>query len=60
NLDKTIDHKALHDTFSTFGHILSCKIATDGSGQSKGYGFVQFETAESAQSAIDQLNGMLI
>jgi polyadenylate-binding protein len=60
NLDKTIDHKALHDTFSTFGHILSCKIATDGSGQSKGYGFVQFETAESAQSAIDKLNGMLI
>ncbi|MCI02118.1 polyadenylate-binding protein 8-like, partial [Trifolium medium] len=60
NLDKTIDHKALHDTFSTFGHILSCKIATDGSGQSKGYGFVQFENAESAQSAIDKLNGMLI
>ncbi|GAU39922.1 hypothetical protein TSUD_05140 [Trifolium subterraneum] len=60
NLDKTIDHKALHDTFSTFGHILSCKIATDGSGQSKGYGFVQFENAESAQVAIDKLNGMLI
>ncbi|CAL5206033.1 unnamed protein product [Lathyrus oleraceus] len=60
NLDKTIDHKALHDTFSTFGHILSCKIATDGSGQSKGYGFVQFENAESAQNAIDKLNGMLI
>ncbi|XP_004499044.1 polyadenylate-binding protein 2-like [Cicer arietinum] len=60
NLDKTIDHKALHDTFSTFGHILSCKIATDGSGQSKGYGFVQFDTEESAQNAIDKLNGMLI
>ncbi|CAK8569494.1 unnamed protein product [Lathyrus sativus] len=60
NLDKTIDHKALHDTFSTFGHILSCKIATDGSGQSKGYGFVQFENSESAQNAIDKLNGMLI
>ena len=27
NLDKSIDHKALHDTF---GHILSCKISTDG------------------------------
>lgn len=60
NLDKAIDHKALHDTFSTFGHILSCKIATDASGQSKGYGFVQFETEESAQTAIDKLNGMLI
>ncbi|KAK7410053.1 hypothetical protein VNO78_00533 [Psophocarpus tetragonolobus] len=60
NLDKAIDHKALHDTFSTFGNILSCKIATDASGQSKGHGFVQFESEESAQNAIDNLNGMLI
>lgn len=60
NLDKSIDHKALHDTFSSFGNILSCKIATDGSGQSKGFGFVQFEDKESAQNAIDKLNGMLI
>ncbi|MED6194903.1 Polyadenylate-binding protein 8 [Stylosanthes scabra] len=60
NLDKSIDHKALHDTFSSFGSILSCKIATDPSGQSKGFGFVQFEKEESAQNAIDKLNGMLI
>ncbi|KAJ0087509.1 hypothetical protein Patl1_08912 [Pistacia atlantica] len=52
--------KALHETFSSFGNILSCKIATDASGQSKGYGFVQFDTEEAAQSAIDKLNGMLI
>ncbi|KAK4599356.1 hypothetical protein RGQ29_009429 [Quercus rubra] len=60
NLDKAIDHKALHDTFSSFGSILSCKVATDANGQSKGYGFVQFESEESAQNAIDKLNGMLI
>ncbi|KAJ9674359.1 hypothetical protein PVL29_023734 [Vitis rotundifolia] len=60
NLDKSIDNKALHDTFSAFGNILSCKIATDPSGQSKGYGFVQFDNEESAQNAIDKLNGMLI
>ncbi|XP_044470296.1 polyadenylate-binding protein 4-like [Mangifera indica] len=60
NLDKSIDNKALHDTFSTFGNILSCKIATDLSGQSKGYGFVQFDNEESAKSAIDKLNGMLL
>nr|KAJ0198597.1 hypothetical protein LSAT_V11C700351620 [Lactuca sativa] len=29
---KTIDNKALHDTVSTFGNILSCKIATDSIG----------------------------
>ncbi|XP_068653747.1 polyadenylate-binding protein 2-like isoform X2 [Aristolochia californica] len=60
NLDKAIDNKALHDTFSAFGNILSCKIATDPSGQSKGYGFVQFDNEESAQIAIDKLNGMLL
>ncbi|KAL8230923.1 hypothetical protein R6Q57_000701 [Mikania cordata] len=60
NLDKTIDNKALHDTFSSFGNILSCKIATDSTGQSKGYGFVQFDTEEASQHAIDKLNGMLM
>ncbi|CAN8270804.1 unnamed protein product [Cochlearia groenlandica] len=60
NLDKSIDHKALHDTFSTFGNIVSCKVAVDSSGQSKGYGFVQYETEESAQRAMAQLNGMLL
>lgn len=60
NLDKTIDSKALHDTFSSVGQILSCKIATVGYGKSKGFGFSVFENAESAKNAIDKLNGMLI
>ncbi|XP_073272715.1 polyadenylate-binding protein 2-like [Primulina huaijiensis] len=60
NLDKEIDHKALHDTFSSFGNILSCKIVTNASGQSMGYGFVQYASDESAQKAIEKLNGMLL
>ncbi|KAL3538857.1 hypothetical protein ACH5RR_002223 [Cinchona calisaya] len=60
NLDKAIDHKALHETFSTFGNILSCKVATDVSGQSRGYGFVQYDSDEAAQKAIEKLNGMLL
>ncbi|KAF5786779.1 putative RNA recognition motif domain, nucleotide-binding alpha-beta plait domain superfamily [Helianthus annuus] len=35
NLDKSIDSKALHNIFSSFSNILSCKIATDGTGQLK-------------------------
>ncbi|THU72192.1 hypothetical protein C4D60_Mb04t09510 [Musa balbisiana] len=60
NLDKTIGNKDLHGIFSSFGNILSCKVATDASGQSKGYGFVQFDQEEAAQNAINKLNGMLV
>ena len=60
NLDNTIDNKALHDTFASFGNILSCKVAQDEFGVSKGYGFVHYETAEGANKAIEKVNGMLL
>ena len=60
NLDESIDHKALYDTFSLFGNILSCKVATDKESKSKGYGYVHYETAEAANEAIAKINGMKI
>eukprot|EP00437_Effrenium_voratum_P003023 CAMPEP_0181433382 /NCGR_PEP_ID=MMETSP1110-20121109/19261_1 /TAXON_ID=174948 /ORGANISM="Symbiodinium sp., Strain CCMP421" /LENGTH=590 /DNA_ID=CAMNT_0023556829 /DNA_START=37 /DNA_END=1806 /DNA_ORIENTATION=- len=60
NLDPNIDNKALYDTFSLFGNILSCKVASDNTGKSHGYGFVHYESETAARQAIEQLNGMQI
>ncbi|XP_060721738.1 uncharacterized protein LOC132852144 [Tachysurus vachellii] len=55
NLDKSIQSVDLFDTFSVFGKIVSCKVV-----ESKGFGYVQFESQEAAASAINRLNGMLL
>lgn len=59
NLEPNIDNKSLYEMFSSFGTILSSKVATDFNGKSKGYGFIQFESESSAKDAINGLNGML-
>jgi len=60
NLDKSIDSKTLHDTFSMFGDILSCRVALDPHGASLGHGFVHYRTEESAKKAIEKVNNMTI
>jgi len=60
HLAKEIDNKLLFDTFSMFGNILSCKVATNSKRESLGYGFVHYETDESALAAIAKVDGKII
>ncbi|XP_024971963.1 polyadenylate-binding protein 2 [Cynara cardunculus var. scolymus] len=60
NLDSSIDNKFLYDTFAVFGTVLTCKVAVNSNGESKGYGFVQFDREEVAQTAIRTLNRKLM
>ncbi|KAG7313717.1 hypothetical protein KOW79_000066, partial [Hemibagrus wyckioides] len=55
NLDWSIDCTSLFDTFSVFRRIVSCKVV-----ESKGFGYVQYESAEAAALAIERLNGKLL
>ena len=48
----------LREFFTQCGNVLSATVITDRfSGQSRGFGFVEMDTAEEAQTAISQLNG---
>ncbi|QRV73284.1 RNA recognition motif protein [Ceratobasidium sp. AG-Ba] len=60
SLEGGIDNMALHDVFKAFGNIFSCKVITDENGNSRGYGIVHYETAESAEAAIKAANGILL
>uniref|UniRef100_A0AAY5L174 RRM domain-containing protein n=1 Tax=Esox lucius TaxID=8010 RepID=A0AAY5L174_ESOLU len=57
---KTIGNKNLYETFSVFGDIYSRKVVYDENGESKGYGYIQYETQASADRATEKLNGMLL
>lgn len=59
-LDAEIDSRTLHDTFEVFGPIASAKVAMDDAGRPLGYGYVQYETEESALAAVERANGMLL
>ncbi|MBS0621103.1 MAG: RNA-binding protein [Verrucomicrobia bacterium] len=48
----------LHDLFASYGPITSVRIVIDKfTGMSKGFGFVEMESSEDAQKAVEALNG---
>ncbi|GAB2228044.1 hypothetical protein Droror1_Dr00009873 [Drosera rotundifolia] len=60
NLDRSITGASLQDAFQKFGTVLSCKIAADENGKSKGFGYVQFEKNESAMAARDAMHDTML
>jgi cold-inducible RNA-binding protein len=58
NLPYSTTQESLSDMFSPFGTVVSSTIITDKmSGRSKGFGFVEMEDDDAAQSAIADMNG---
>lgn len=60
NLDPDTDEKTLYDTFSRFGAVLSAKVMVDEEGKPRGFGFVSFDSFESADAAIEGMNGQYL
>lgn len=57
-LPKNVSEENLKSWFGVYGTIISSKILTLESGESRGVGFIRFDKRSEAQSAIDALNGM--
>jgi nucleolin len=61
NLPSRLCFPELEDLFTPFGTLLSAELMTDPTtGRSRGFGFVEMESAEAAQAAISALNGSVL
>ena len=59
NLTYEVSDSELEELFGQFGSIVSAKVIRDPqSGRSRGFGFVELETQEQAQAAVEELNGV--
>ncbi|GAM90962.1 hypothetical protein ANO11243_090090 [Dothideomycetidae sp. 11243] len=57
NLYFDLTPERMQREFEQFGDVTNCKIVTDASGMSKGFGYIEFDNLESAAKAIEALNG---
>ncbi|KAK3600531.1 hypothetical protein CHS0354_036088 [Potamilus streckersoni] len=57
NLSEDVDDDGLQDMFEPYGKIISAKVMTTFEGKRRGFGFVSFEEPESAERAVEEMNG---
>lgn len=62
NLDPEVDDKLLYDTFGAFGRIIQApKVQRDSdTGVSKGFAFISYDNFQSADMAIECMNGQYL
>lgn len=58
NLSKQVTDVQLNELASPYGKLVSANVATErSSGESKGFGFIEFGTDDEAKAAITGLDG---
>jgi splicing factor 3B subunit 4 len=60
NLDKEVDDQMLYNIFSAFGQILNAKVMLDEANMSRGFGFISYASFDSADAAMEAMNGQFI
>ncbi|KAH9171398.1 hypothetical protein EDB89DRAFT_1972402 [Lactarius sanguifluus] len=60
NLDPSIDSNGLFSHFRKYGQIVSARVMRNENGDSRGFGFVSFQTPDQAADALHQMNGALL
>ncbi|KAJ6691217.1 GLYCINE-RICH RNA-BINDING PROTEIN 3 MITOCHONDRIAL [Salix koriyanagi] len=57
-LSWSTDDQTLKDAFSGYGEVIDAKVITDrDTGRSRGFGFVNYESTESASAALSAMDG---
>lgn len=60
NIDETISQEEFEEMFGKFGAVTSCVLSLDEAGVSRGFGFVNYESHESAAAAVEEMNEKVV
>lgn len=61
NLNPMVDDKYLKETFGKFGNLVeSPRVVRDEEGNSKGHGFVEYDSFETSDEVIERMNGEIL
>ena len=60
NLGEDLTEDIIRDKFSEFGKVGTVVIMKDGNGNSRVFGFVNFESPDEAKKAVEALNGAML